>query len=120
MRYRITPVGKPRQTQRDRWKQRPAVMRYRAFRDQVRALGVTVPPDGAHITFVIPMPPSWPKWKRRQYSGQPHRQKPDKDNLEKALLDAIYDDDAHVWDSRVSKVWGEEGAIIVKALPEAA
>lgn len=33
-RYIITPVPKPRQTQADKWKQRPAVMRYRAFADE--------------------------------------------------------------------------------------
>ncbi len=46
-------------------------------------------------------------------AGKPHQQKPDKDNLEKALMDAIYADDAHIWDSRVTKRWGEEGKIII-------
>ena len=31
--YDITPIGKPRMTRADKWKQRPAVMRYRAFCD---------------------------------------------------------------------------------------
>ncbi|MGU0055537.1 RusA family crossover junction endodeoxyribonuclease [Enterobacter hormaechei] len=42
-------------------------------------------------------------------NGKPHQQKPDKDNLEKALLDAIFDDDSRVWDGRVTKVWGRGG-----------
>lgn len=46
--------------------------------------------------------------------GKPHQQTPDKDNLEKALLDAVYDNDCRVWDGRVSKIWGREGKIIVK------
>ena len=25
----------------------------------------------------------------------------------KALMDAIYEDDAHIWDSRVTKLWGK-------------
>lgn len=29
--YDITPIGKPRMTRADKWKQRPPVMRYRAF-----------------------------------------------------------------------------------------
>lgn len=54
------------------------------------------------------------KWKKRQeMTGKPHQQKPDKDNLEKALMDAIYADDAHIWDSRVTKRWGEAGQIII-------
>lgn len=37
--YPIVPVPKPRMTQRDKWQKRPAVMRYRAFCDEVRAKG---------------------------------------------------------------------------------
>lgn len=29
----ITPIGKPRMAQRDKWKQRPAVVAYYAFKD---------------------------------------------------------------------------------------
>lgn len=111
MRYAILPVPKPRMTQRDRWAKRPAVLRYRAFCDEVRAAGVELYPCGTHVTFIIPMPASWSKRKRAEMDGQPHQQKPDWDNLAKALCDAVYDDDAHIWDMRVSKLWGKEGAI---------
>ncbi|WP_336242107.1 RusA family crossover junction endodeoxyribonuclease [Enterobacter cloacae] len=77
--YIITPVGKPRMTRRDKWKQRPPVMRYRMAMD-----------------------------------GQPHQQKPDLDNLKKSLLDALFEDDSHIWDARTSKVWGEIGMIIIE------
>jgi len=111
--YNITPMGKPRMTRADKWKKRPEVLRYRAFCDHVRLLGVELPEAGAHITFILPMPPSWSKKKRQEMTGKPHQQKPDKDNLEKALMDAIYADDAHIWDSRVTKRWGEEGQIVI-------
>ena len=114
--YPITPCPKPRMTQRDRWQKRPAVLRYWEFKDQIRALGVTVPECCYHVTFVLPMPASWSVAKKAHMDGKPHRQKPDKDNLEKGLLDAIYADDAHVWDGRVTKVWGREGQIIVRKL----
>lgn len=39
---------------------------------------------------------------------------PDKDNLEKALLDAALDDGSKVWDGRVTTLWGETGAIILQ------
>ena len=61
MKYEIDPVSKPRQTRSDRWKQRPAVVRYRAFADECRLRGVVVPESGAHIVFNMPMPPSWSK-----------------------------------------------------------
>ena len=112
--YIITPVGKPRMTRSDKWKQRPPVMRYRMFCDEARLHGIRVPESGAHITYVLPMPERWSKNKRALMDGKPHQQKPDIDNLTKALLDALFDDDAHIWDVRASKVWGETGMIIIE------
>lgn len=111
--YPITPVPKPRMTRSDKWKQRKCVMEYRAFKDEVRLHGVQLPESGWHVTFVLPMPKSWSQKKRDAMNGQPHQQKPDKDNLEKALLDALFTDDCRIWDGRVTKVWGEAGQIRV-------
>lgn len=115
--YNITPMGKPRMTRADKWKKRPEVLRYRAFCDHVRLQGVELPEAGAHVTFILPMPLSWSKKKRLQHDGQPHQAKPDCDNMLKALMDAIYADDAHVWDCRVTKVWGETGQIVIMEAP---
>lgn len=112
--FNILPVPKPRMTQRDRWAKRPPVVRYRAFCDRVRELGIVVPESGSHITFVLPMPKSWSKKKRAEMQGRPHQQKPDIDNCTKALLDALYTDDSGVWDIRTSKIWGSQGEIIVR------
>lgn len=111
--YPIVPVSAPRQVRKDTWDPSPHVQRYRAFRDEVRIRGVKIPECGYHLIFMLPMPKSWPKMKRRMLDGQPHQAKPDKDNLEKALLDAVYEEDSHVWDGRVSKIWAEQGGIIV-------
>ncbi|CAM8324105.1 RusA family crossover junction endodeoxyribonuclease [Enterobacter asburiae] len=111
--YDITPVSKPRMTQRDRWVKRPATAAFWAFKAEVRQLGICLSESGYHVTFIIPMPKSWSQKKRAQLNGQAHQQKPDKDNLEKALLDAIFDDDSRVWDGRVTKLWGEKGQIII-------
>ena len=107
-------MGKPRMTRADKWKKRPEVMRYRAFCDEVRLHSVNLPESAFHVTFVIPMPQSWSKKKRQQFDGQPHQSKPDMDNLMKALMDAIYEDDAHIWDGRITKRWGETGKIIIQ------
>lgn len=111
--YLVEPMAAPRMTQRDRWSKRPVVQRYFAFRDQVRQNQVLIPESGAHITFVLPMPPSWPKAKRAKHAWQPHQQRPDVDNLAKALLDAVFDEDCRVHDIRVSKIWGDYGMIVV-------
>ena len=95
--YDITPCPKPRQTRADRWKKRPCVLRYRAFADQVRASGMTIPDHGAHVTFHIA--------KVIEMCGTPHQQRPDVDNLGKALLDALFKNDSHIWDIRFTKLW---------------
>lgn len=107
----VTPVGKPRMTQRDVWKQRPAVMRYRQFCDDLRAaLPGYVLPGVLKLTFYLPMPPSWSADKRRSHIGAPHEQKPDIDNLCKAFMDA-FGPDAHVHELHATKYWSETGAI---------
>lgn len=111
--YDIDPCAKPRMTRRDRWKKRPCVERYYRFKDEVRLLGIHVPVSGYHVLFVLKMPSSWPKKKKDKMRHQPHQQTPDKDNLEKALLDCIFAQDCHVWDGRASKIWGDTGKIII-------
>jgi Holliday junction resolvase RusA-like endonuclease len=118
--YKIDPVAKPRMTQRDKWKQRPAVLKYRAFCDHVRLLGISVPDQGCHVTFVIPMAASWSKKKKDFLRGQPHQQRPDVDNLTKALMDAVHKEDCSVWDIRTTKIWGDAGAILIDQMQEAA
>lgn len=112
----IAPCPKPRQTARDKWQRRPAVVRYRAFADAVRRAGLVVPESGCHLVFLLPMPSSWSKKRRTEMIGQPHRQKPDLDNLVKALLDAVHDDDSGVWKLSAEKRWSESGGITIREL----
>jgi len=114
--FTITPMAKPRMVQSDKWKKRSVVMRYWDFKAELlrQRDGFIMPESGYHATFIIPMPKSWSKKKRLAMNGQPHKTKPDKDNLEKALLDALETDDAHIWDGRVTKVWGKAGIIIIR------
>ena len=114
--FEITPCPKPRMTQADKWKRRPPVMRYRAYCDQVREAGIELPESHYHVTFVLPMPASWSKKKRAAMAGMPHQSRPDKDNLEKALLDAVFEEDCRVWDGRVTKVWGDVGKIMIDTI----
>lgn len=112
--YLITPIPKPRMTRSDKWKKRDCVQRYYSFKDEVQANNISLPESDYHVIFVLPMPKSWSKKKKLEMNGKPHQQKPDKDNLEKALLDAIFDDDCKIWDGRVTKLWGEVGKILIK------
>ena len=115
--YPIVPLPKPRMTRRDKWLNPPrkCVQEYRDYKDQIRAYGVEVPLSGAHVIFRMSMPKSWSKKKKLEYLDQPCQSKGrnDIDNLLKALLDAVYDDDSQVWDIHVTKVWGFMGIITV-------
>jgi len=108
----IKPCPKPRQTRSDKWKKRPAVLRYRAFRDKVKALGVKLP-QPCTVIFWLPMPKSWPASKRTRMQGQPHQVKPDLDNLIKALWDAITRRDERLWCVHAEKRWGAHPGIEV-------
>lgn len=108
----VTPIGKPRQTQSDRWRQRPAVIRYRYFCDELRAFlpGYELPAE-VRVTFFMPMPPSWSKKKRLAMVGAPHQQRPDIDNAVKSILDALAKEDSHVYLLHAEKYWSYEGSI---------
>ncbi|MEM7016059.1 MAG: RusA family crossover junction endodeoxyribonuclease [Pseudomonadota bacterium] len=114
--FSITPVPKPRMTQRDKWltPARPAVAAYRGYCDEITMRHVSLPYSGAHVTFNMPMPVSWTQRKREQMKHQPHQQTPDVDNLLKALLDAVFGQDSVIWDIRATKVWSECGSITIE------
>ena len=113
--FDIPPTPAPRQSRRDRWCPSASVQRYRAFRDEVAWKIGELPEDFFHVIFLLPMPASWSKRKKSETVGWPHLQKPDKDNLEKALVDAVFRnrDDAHVWNGASTKLWAYTPAILI-------
>ena len=114
--FDVEPVAYVRQTRADRWKKRPAVLKYRAFRDRLREkAGDYTPSDGDIIHFHVAMPKSWSKKKRKEMIGKPHKQRPDLDNFLKGFWDA-FGEDSHLSDVTVRKVWAIEGRIMVEPL----
>lgn len=112
----VAPVSAPRQVRSDKWKNppRPCVARYRAFRDEIERYQLELDSPFS-VIFKIPMPKSWSKRKKEIWDGKPHMNKPDLDNLIKALLDSVYrdSDDKHIWSFNAQKFWAYEGAIEV-------
>jgi Holliday junction resolvase RusA-like endonuclease len=115
------PIGKPRQTQSDRWKRRACVVRYRQWADALRAAAVAglkggLPeewPVKVDILATFGHPGSWSAARKAQASRAPHHSKPDVDNIAKAVLDALIENDEGVSWLTIRKLWGaagEEGA----------
>jgi Holliday junction resolvase RusA-like endonuclease len=113
--FKIDPIAKPRMTRGDRWRHRQIVDHYFAFKDQLVLmanfnkfeLG-----DKYKVEFFIKMPDSWSLKKKKLMEGKPHQQKPDLDNLLKAVQDCLLDKDESIYCIEASKCWWYEGKII--------
>jgi Holliday junction resolvase RusA-like endonuclease len=116
----IPTCSKPRMTQRDRWAKRPCVVKYYKFCDELRDAIDVVGLDVARLDLVfhIQMAKSWSNKKKAFMNGQPHRQKPDADNLLKAFADALLKDDSGVCDMRSRKMWTDGPSFIEFAIYE--
>lgn len=102
-------MGKPRMTQRDVWKKRPVVLRYHDYCDRIREAAPNliskVDVYAIDVKAYIAMPESWPKKKKEHLCGFPCRQKPDWDNIGKAVCDALFKEDSAIADGRTRKFW---------------
>lgn len=118
-----TPIGKPRMTQRDRWAKRPAVLRYRDWCDRVRAIAGKLPKAAEVsklcIIATFEPPKSWPKKRRCAAIGDLHRQKPDFDNVAKAVADCLWpDDDSGIAHCTVTKRWGTAAKVEIEIVTQ--
>ena len=102
-------LGKPRMTQRDKFK--PAAQRYFAYKDEVRRQ-VKIPlwrlPEPLTFSWRIwlPIPPSVSQAENERRRGTGHRFKPDKDTLDKALMDILFSKDERIVGTRFQeKIW---------------
>lgn len=122
----ITPVAQPRQRistiggqARAYLPKKHPVHGYKlALQHAAREAGIDEVAGGpltVGLVFYLPMPASWSKRKRASMLHSPHCQKPDLDNLAKAVLDGLQPligDDCRVWQFEVlRKLWAEHGGI---------
>ena len=106
----ISPVGKPRMTQRDKWYKRDCVQRYWDFCEAMRLYARNkVPVDTDNLSWIVyfPIPKSWSKKKQAEMAGKYHRQKPDRDNIDKAIMDALLKEDCAVAKGSTEKRWDD-------------
>lgn len=105
------PIGAPRMTQSDVWKRRPCVVRYRDWKDRARLNAGPLPAaediNSLSWVAVFSPPAKWSKKKRAESIGQQHRIRPDRDNIDKAILDALFPGgDQAIAAGTLRKEWG--------------
>ena len=113
--FSIDPVGAVRYSKASGY--RPDWARYAEYKTALAWMAaahryeISVP---LSLRFVLPMPASWSAKKKAEQDGQPHRSKPDLDNLIKGFKDALLSEDSAVWQyGPMEKRWGTAGAIVV-------
>ncbi len=113
------PIGKPRMTQKVKWERTDGQDRYFAWADKARetVTGNTNQKLNAndYLGFYafahIAMPDSWSAKQKTRHAGCLCLSKPDKDNIEKSIMDAIFEQDQRIClGGVVAKFWCEEGA----------
>jgi Holliday junction resolvase RusA-like endonuclease len=119
----ITPQTNVRATQGDRvffriprdkllpggLKRLKRLERYNDYKLSLLALakekGFVISPQGCSFRFYIPMPKTWSKKKRALMHGKLHMQKPDIDNLMKAVFDSMMSEDKGIAHFEAVKFW---------------
>ena len=118
------PVSKPRMTQRDKWQKRPATTKYWEWADRVRKIAGNMPDANSiaavNWTAYFEPPKSWKKSKRIAIIGKPHKSKPDRDNVDKGVLDSLWKQDSGIHLGRIEKLWGNQARIEIEIVLEAA
>lgn len=113
--FNIQPIPKPRMTRNSSWRYKD----YWAFKEAValmaRAKKFSLK-DEYSVVFTIMMPDSWSNKKKAEYDGSPHKQRPDLDNLVKAIQDCLLDNDSSIHCFKAKKIWGYSPSIEITEL----
>lgn len=102
------PVAKPRMTKRDKWKQRPCVLAYRAWADVARMMAFR-----KNVKATLSKPTSLTVRAYFDYGkthrAGPHTVKADLDNVCKAVMDALFMNDQMIYRLTAEKLWCDGG-----------
>ncbi|MCM3425595.1 RusA family crossover junction endodeoxyribonuclease [Bacillus paralicheniformis] len=121
----VEPMGAVRMTGRGKFV-KPNAKRYLSYKDfikfkakeQLKGQEFFTGPIEVEILFLMPIPKSWAKWKKRVAPGKRHTVKPDIDNLIKGVFDALnqiaWMDDNQVSEVTACKRYSENPGITVR------
>jgi len=119
------PVAKPRMTRRDKFLKRKCVMKYREWSDKIRytftkKTGVILThKNKIKLTCPVKIEMCFQFYKKNKNTY--HTEKPDIDNLNKGVLDSLFDNDQYVVSITsekyfVSRLMNEYANIKIKAI----
>lgn len=114
--FDCVPMGAVRQTQADKWKNRPEVVRYRNFKQTLKLQANQMKfefSESLNLVFCVPMPTSWSEKKRQLMNKKPVKTRPDLDNYIKGFMDALLEEDGFIWKITAEKRYSFQGSIIV-------
>lgn len=118
------PLGKPRMTRRDKWAKRACVTKYWRWCDDLRGsaqLKQKLQLDTPHklsICAYFQIPRSWTARQLVHLGGTYHTVAPDWDNVAKAVMDALIENDAVVSFGRTCKLWDDGNGPRVEVILE--
>lgn len=74
--------------------------------EQCKINHFTYPEQGLCISFFVPMPKTWRKWKRKQMHFKLHQSRPDLSNFLKAFEDSLCSEDSFIGHyGELAKYW---------------
>jgi len=101
-------------TRGDKWKKRLCVLNYWKFKDQILYQSKEFQlANSFTVLFCIQFPKSYSKKKKKELFLKPHQEKPDIDNIEKAITDSYLKEDKEIYKVYKKKVWHYEGQIVI-------
>jgi Holliday junction resolvase RusA-like endonuclease len=112
--FNIQPMPKPRMTQRKGYWAFP---RYQSWVEEINILAKAKKfklPESYEVIFYMPMAKSWSDKKRKKMKWQPHQQRPDLDNLIKAVNDAFKSEDCRIYEIKAKKIWSVRPSIVIR------
>ena len=110
----IEVMGKPRMSRKDKWLNPPrdCVGRYWKYKDKLKEEMEGIDLSDCFCiswTAYFPIPKSWSKNKKEHMRGKWHQQKPDRDNIDKGILDALLPEDCMIASGSLQKHWDDGG-----------
>lgn len=111
----IKPKPAPRITHQGRFTK--AAFSYYAYKEYIQMYckaNEFVISEKVKITFYIPIGKSISKKEKSNRLGNPHKLKPDLDNLCKGVWDALATEDGYIHYAILQKVWSAKGKIIIE------